>query len=143
LIPAPIAPKGNAVPLTSTGTGTGVSVPRSTVDFGDVPDGQASAPQAVTVTGATDQELALSVAANRSPTPAGISAEQRLVPLDTPGACSTTNSGGRIPGTTGSVPASSSCEVGIEGLVKRAAGELGVAEFSIPVLSDPRGTLRG
>ncbi len=140
MIGAPAEYNGGVWAFTPTaGTGSGLSVYPSTVDFGDVPDGQASAPQTVTVTNATDQELSLSVAANGSPSPAGISAKQRLVPLDTPGACPTTTSGGRIPFITSSVPASSSCEVGVAVLVKPAAGEETVGAFSIPVLIGPKG----
>ena len=140
-VPVLLGPKADAAPLTLTGTGTGLSVSPSPVAFGDVPDGQLSAPQTVTVTNATDQELQVPVAlaADGSPSPAGISDTSVLVPLGTPGACLkavAVGTGHGVPPVT--VPASSSCEVGIKVDVTPAAGEETVGAFSIPVLLGPK-----
>ena len=129
-VPVLIGSKLDAASLTLTGTGTGLSASPSPVDFGDVPDGQVSAPQTVTVTNVTDQPLPLSIALNGSPTPAGITRIAKLVALDTPGACVDPI----IAPTVLDVPASSSCEVGIKVLVKPAAGETTVGAFTVPVL---------
>ena len=130
-IPVLIGSKADAAQLTLTGTGTGLSVSPSPVVFGDVADGQVSAPETITVTNVTGQSLPLSVAANGSPSPAGISDKPGLVALSTPGAC-LLDTGTKNPGFT--VPAASSCEIGITVEVKPAAGETTVGAFSIPVL---------
>ncbi len=141
-IPLLLGPKADAAPLTLTGTGTGLSVSPSPVAFGDVPDGQLSLPQTITVTNASDQELEVPVlvAANGSPSPAGISDKAVLVAFKTPGACLATVGGGTGPGavSTISVPAAGSCEVGVKVEVTPAAGELTVGAFTVPVLVGPK-----
>ena len=134
-IPVLIGPKLGAAPVLLTGTGTGLSVSPSPVVFGDIADGQVSVPQTITVTNVTDQSLPLSLVANGSPSPAGISDKPGLVRLSTPGACVLSLSSGR---PALSVPASGSCEVGIEVEVKPATGETTVGAFSIPVLIGPK-----
>ncbi len=65
-IPVLIGPKQDAAaPLTLTGTVTGLSVSPSTLDFGDIPEVQPSAPQTVTVTNPTGQALPLFVRRER------------------------------------------------------------------------------
>lgn len=104
--------EGDAAPLTLTGTATGLSVSPSTVAFGEIADGQVSAPQTVLVRNVTDQELPLSLAANGSVTPAGISVRPGLVHLETRDACPL-GPGAKGPAEALSVPASSVCEVGV------------------------------
>ncbi len=133
-IPVLIGPKQDAAaPLTLTGTATGLSVSPSTLDFGDIPEVQPSAPQTVTVTNPTGQALPLFVRANGSPSPAGTEGLPLIVSSKTGEECPTENLGGA---TVFDVPASSHCEVGIEARVKPATG--GTTPFSIPVLIGPK-----
>ena len=66
-VPVLVGPMGNAAPVLLTGTGTGLSVSPSPVDFGDIPDGQESVPKTITVTNVTDQSLPLSLVVSGPP----------------------------------------------------------------------------
>ena len=137
-IPVLVGLEGDAAPLTLTGTATGLSVSPSTVAFGEIADGQVSAPQTVLVRNVTDQELPLSLAANGSATPAGISEKPELVHLETRDACPL-GPGTKGPAEALNVPASSVCEVGIDVEVKPAKGQVTVGAFTIPLLMGPKG----
>ncbi len=71
MIGAPAEFNGGVWAFAPASTSTGLSVSPSTLDFGDIPEVQPSAPQTVTVTNPTGQALPLFVRANGSPSPAG------------------------------------------------------------------------